>query len=133
MRKGLLVLLLLGVVLLGAFVPFRNAQAQGSADNKVNVTAEAQQIRDLLQQAMRAYRLGDFTAAFKLSRAAYLDHFENIEIPLRAMNGDLTLDLEYRFTDLRSKMQQGAPAAEVETSVRSVRDGLDEVDSMFTN
>lgn len=135
MRKGLLVIVL---VLLGAmfFLPRHNVRAQdGTVKNsaQVNVSAEAQQIRDLLQQAMRAYRLGDYQGAFKLSRAAYLDHFENIEIPLRAMNGDLTLDLEYRFTDLRTKMQQGAPAPDVEASARNVRDGLDEVDSMFTS
>src|SRR5262245_25219598 len=106
MRKGLFVVAALLLTLL--IIPHGAARAQGSP--AVNVAEEAQSIRDLLQQAMRAYRLGDYTAAFKLSRAAYLDHFENIEIPLRAMDGDLTLDLEYRFADLRSKMQQGAPA-----------------------
>src|SRR5437763_1695447 len=105
MRKGLL-LIVLALLGLGAmlFLPRQNVRAQDGTQNgtvknsaQVNVSAEAQQIRDLLQQAMRAYRLGDYQSAFKLSRAAYLDHFENIEIPLRAMNGDLTLDLEYRF------------------------------------
>jgi high-affinity iron transporter len=130
MRKGLLVVLILLLAML--VIPRGAAHAQGG-NPSVNVAAEAQAIRDLLQQAMRAYRLGDYSGAFKLSRAAYLDHFENIEIPLRAMDGDLTLDLEYRFADLRSKMQQGAPASEVEASARHVRDGVDEVDGMFTS
>jgi high-affinity iron transporter len=129
MRKGLIVAVAMLLALL--IIPHGAAQAQGGP--AVNVADEAQSIRDLLQQAMRAYRLGDYTAAFKLSRAAYLDHFENIEIPLRAMDGDLTLDLEYRFADLRTKMQQGAPAPDVEASAQRVRDGVDEVDSMFTS
>src|SRR5437868_5776727 len=115
MRKGLLIVSILLLAML--VIPRGAAHAQGGSPS-INVAAEVQAIRDLLQQAMRAYRLGDYTSAFKLSRAAYLDHFENIEIPLRAMDGDLTLDLEYRFADLRSKMQQGASATEVEASAR---------------
>ncbi len=130
MRKGLFVVLALLLALL--IVPRGAVHAEGGSP-AVNVADEAQSIRDLLQQAMRAYRLGDYTAAFKLSRAAYLDHFENIEIPLRAMDGDLTLDLEYRFADLRTKMQQGAPPPDVEASAQRVRDGVDEVDAMFTS
>ncbi len=130
MRRSLLVVLAILLALL--VVPHGAAQAQGNSPS-VNVSAEAQAIRNLLQQAMRAYRLGDYTAAFKLSRAAYLDHFENIEIPLRALDGDLTLDLEYRFAELRTRMQQGAPAPDVEASARRVREGVDEVDAMFTS
>lgn len=131
MRKGLLflalIVLTLGVVLVAAQ---GKGQAQ-SSQSGVDVSAETQAIRDTLEQAMRAYRLGDYTNAFKFSRSAYLDHFEAIEIPLRALDGDLTLDLELRFADLRSKMQHGAPAAEVEASISHVRDGVDEVDKMF--
>ncbi len=129
MRKGLLIgLLVLGFCLL---LPYHGTQAQGNSPT-VNVSAETQFIRDLLQEAMRAYRLGDYQNAFKLSRAAYLDHFENIEIPLRALDGDLTQDMEFRFAALRTKMQQGAPAPVVEAAAQSVRDGVDEVDAMFT-
>lgn len=106
--------------------------AQGGGPGDVNVPAETEAIRDSLQQAMRAYRLSDFETAYKFSRAAYLDHFEAIEIPLRVLDADLTLDMEYRFADLRTKMQAGAPAADVEQSARSVREGLNEIDAMFS-
>jgi len=130
--KGFTILLIFLAILLA--IPIRVTRAEGDSSNPaVNVAAEAQAIRDLLQQAMRAYRLGDYPTAFKWSRAAYLDHFENIEIPLRTIDGNLTLDLEYRFANLRSKMQQGAPASEVEKAAQSVREGVDEVDAMFTN
>src|ERR1043166_3266894 len=109
-----------------------HAAAQGNSPSNVNVPAETEIIRDMLDQAMRAYRLGDFAGAFKLSRGAYLDHFENIELPLRAMDPDLTSDMEHRFADLRTKMQAGAPASDVEAAARSVRSGLDEIDPMFS-
>jgi high-affinity iron transporter len=126
------VLALLSLVsLLGLWVlaPAHNAAAQ--TPSSVNVSAEIAAIDDLLQQSMYAYQHGDKDKAFKLSRAAYLDHFENIEIPLRVMDADLTSDMEFRFADLRTLMQQGAPADQVEAKARSVRSGLDEVDRLF--
>ena len=126
------VLALLSLVsLLGLWVlaPAHNAAAQ--TPSSVNVSAEIAAIDDLLQQSMYAYQHGDKDKAFKLSRAAYLDHFENIEIPLRVMDADLTSDMEFRFADLRTLMQQGAPADQVEAKARSVREGLDEVDRLF--
>ncbi len=105
---------------------------QPAGQSTVNVATETAALRDTLQQAMRAYRLGDYKAAFKASRSAYLDHFEAIEIPLRVINGDLTLDMEYRFADLRSKMQAGADTATVEAAARSVSEGVDEIDTMFS-
>lgn len=113
----------------------------GSADATANTTsqaadvdvlAEIARIDDSLQKAMRAYRLGNYDQAYKHSRAAYLDHFELIEIPLRVVNSDLTLEMEYRFAELRSKMEAGAPAGEVEQAARSVRSGLDEVAAMYS-
>lgn len=127
MPRVFLVVLLVGLVLAA------EAHAQGVAPGTVHVTAETDAVRDLLQQAVRAYRLGDFQEAYRLARAAYLDHFEPVEIPLRVLDADLTLDMEYRFADLRTKMQAGAPAPEVERSLRSIRDGLDEIDAMFSS
>ncbi|HBY92972.1 MAG TPA: iron permease FTR1 [Chloroflexi bacterium] len=130
--KLLRLLTFLVVLVVSALLLVPHAAAQGNPTS-VNVPAETAAVRDLLQQAMRAYRVGDYEAAYKLSRAAYLDHFENIEIPLRVLDADLTLDMEYRFADLRTKMQAAATAGEVEQSIRSVRDGLNEIDAMFSD
>ncbi|MCZ7574107.1 MAG: FTR1 family iron permease [Ardenticatenaceae bacterium] len=130
--KLLRLLTFLVVLVVSALLLVPHAAAQGNPTS-VNVPAETAAVRDLLQQAMRAYRVGDYEAAYKLSRAAYLDHFENIEIPLRVLDADLTLDMEYRFADLRTKMQAAATAGGVEQSIRSVRDGLNEIDAMFSD
>ncbi len=145
MRKVLAILIVILIVAAG-FVMVRAASgtassttlfgsptaAQAANAATVNVAAETAAIRDTLDQAMRAYRLGDDKTAFKQSRSAYLDHFEAIELPLRALDPDLTLDMEYRFADLRTKMQSGADAATVETAARNVRSGVDEIDTMFS-
>ncbi len=116
-------------VLLCLIVSGKAARAQQS--DPVDVTSQTAGSRELLTQAMAAYRLGDFQGAFKHSRAAYLDYFEQVEPPLRVINQDLTLDMEFRFADLRSKMQTHRPPEEVEKSIARVRDGLIEIDSMF--
>lgn len=136
MRKVLIVGALIAVLAIFGFVVLRSAtptaEAQAGNASTVNVAAETAQLRDQVQEAMRAYRVGDFKGAFKAARSAYLDHFENIEIPLRVINSDLTLDMEYRFADLRAKMQAGADASTVEASARSVSEGVDEIDTMFS-
>ncbi|HUS16250.1 MAG TPA: FTR1 family protein [Chloroflexia bacterium] len=125
--SGVLVaLLLLG----GSFAAVPRVFAQSSPAT-VNVPEQAAQIRDKLQQSMREYRLGNYDAAYKLARGAYLDNFENIEIPLRVRNADLTADMEYRFAALRGAMDAHRPIDEVEKAARSVRDGVDEVDGMY--
>jgi high-affinity iron transporter len=132
--SGLLLLVALLTALgAGALLNAPRAHAQGAGPADVNVPQQAEQIRDKIQQAMREYRLGNYDAAYKLSRGAYLDNFENIEIPLRALNADLTAEMEYRFAALRGAMEARRPIAEVETLARGVRDGVDEVDSMFSN
>ncbi|HMA35616.1 MAG TPA: FTR1 family protein [Chloroflexia bacterium] len=127
--RVLLVLLALGN---GFFLFVPTAQAQTTSPANVNVPAEAELIRDGLQQAMREYRLGNYDTAYKLARGAYLDHFENIEIPLRVMNADLTADMEFRFAALRGAMEARQPIDLVEKDARSVRDGVDEVEAMFS-
>ncbi len=131
MKIQRILLLALLCAMLGTLLAMPVAAATGSGNEEVNVLAEITQIDSDLQHAMREYRLGNFDVAFKAARAAYLDHFELIEIPLRVVDADLTLEMEYHFADLRSQMQAGAPAAEVETAARLVRDGLDEIAGMY--
>ncbi len=123
------VLIAVGIV---AAVQSNSQAVNGSNPASAQITGTTAAIRDGLDQAMRDYRLGNFPAAFQEARSAYLDHFENIEVTLRAVNPDLTLDMEYRFADLRTKMQQGADTATVEARELAVRSGLDEIDSQFS-
>jgi high-affinity iron transporter len=129
MRK-VLWLALLGLILC---LPITAVHADAPIADAKTIATETQNIRDLLDQSMRAYRLGDYTTAFKLSRSAYLDHFENIELPLRIRNADLTFDFENRFAKLRTAMQRGQSPSVVEPMLESVRSALDEVDSMFVD
>lgn len=125
------VVVLIGVAMVAA-VQSKAQAINGNNPASVEITGATAAIREGLDTAMRDYQLGNFQAAFTEARAAYLDHFEDIEVPLRAVNPDLTLEMEYRFADLRTKMQQGADSATVETRELAVRSGLDEIDAQFS-
>lgn len=125
MRLSICCLLILACVLL----PVTRAAAQD--DTPINVTGITADAREIITEALAAYRRGEFQSAYKLARAAYLDYFENAEPTLRALNHDLTLDMELRFAELRAKMQLRRPPEEIEPVVANVRAGLIEIDAMF--
>ena len=126
---GLIALGLLALALASIAVAWpRPALAQGPA---VDIPGELASIRLLMRQSMDAYEAGDRDEAFKLARAAYLDHFELVEIPFRIIDSNFTLEMEYRFAQWRARIQDGEPVEEVEALVREIETGLDEVEAVF--
>lgn len=83
---------------------------------------------DLLDQ----YKDAQYDEAFATSRSAYLDSYESIEIPLRPIDPDFTLDMEIKFAELRNLIQQHKPYSEVEAKVVEIRNGLDESERLVT-
>lgn len=99
---------------------------------KEEVRQNIDQIRVKLDDALRIYRDGDAKGAIQASRSAYLDSYENIEIPLRPINPDFTLEMEIKFAELRNLMQAGAPYEQVAAKAVEIRRGLDESERLVT-
>src|SRR5678815_120003 len=78
------------------------------------------------------YKDGKYDKAFATSRSAYLDSYEGIEIPLRPINPDFTLDMEIKFAELRNMIQQHQQYAKIEAKVVEIRSGLDESERLVT-
>lgn len=124
------VLLLVVLVAMGGaslWTPAVRAQTQGEVDTQ----KELAQVRSLIQQSVETLRAGNRADAYRLARAAYLDHFELIEVPLRVLDPNFTLQTEYRFAQWRSRIQAGAPVAQVEGIVRQLEGDLNEVDAVL--
>ncbi|MGI0025547.1 MAG: FTR1 family iron permease, partial [Nitrososphaera sp.] len=81
---------------------------------------------------LRLYAAGDAEGALVESRKAYLDSYENVEIPLRPIDPDFTLEMEIKFAELRSLIQSGAPYDQVEAKVIEIRRGLDESERLVS-
>jgi high-affinity iron transporter len=70
--------------------------------------------RDLLGQALAAYRSGARERAGELALAAYLDGFEPVEALLNARDSSIVARVEAASGGLRAAIHDGAPVAEVE-------------------
>jgi high-affinity iron transporter len=89
---------------------------------------EIDQSRVVLGQSLAALKAGDREKAYHLSRAAYLNHFEFVEIPLRLRNPNLVIDTEFKYAKLRNDIQDGAPVSKIRSDTAVVRAALVDVD-----
>ena len=122
MRRALTALLTILAVLVLA--------APASAAN-VSIERGQQEIdksRVTLGQSLDALKAGDRDKAYALSRAAYLDHFEFVEIPLRLRNPNLVIDTEFKYAKLRNDIRDGAPISKIRSDTAVVRAALVDVD-----
>jgi high-affinity iron transporter len=105
-------------------------EAQGSAKEVVRNNID--QIRMKLDEMLFQYKKGIYNEALLTSRSAYLDSYENIEIPLRPINPDFTLDMEIKFAELRNLIQSQSPYKEIQSKTIEIRNGLDESERLVS-
>jgi high-affinity iron transporter len=105
-------------------------ETQGSAKEAVRNNID--QIRKKLDEMLLQYKKGSYNEALLTSRSAYLDSYENIELPLRPINPDFTLDMEIKFAELRNLIQSQSPYEEIQTKTIEIRNGLDESERLVS-
>ena len=109
-------------------------QQMGEADDpaKESVRNNIDQIRLKLSEMLRLYENKNYEGALLAARSAYLDSYETVEIPLRPIDPDFTLEMEIRFAELRNLLQQHVPLQEVEGKTIEIRRGLDESERLVS-
>jgi len=101
-------------------------------NEKSGVRNEIDFIRDSLESVMIYYQNGDYQAAYTAARTAYLDSYEFVEIPLRSIDPDFTLEVEFQFADLRNLIKEQAPFADVQQAAVKIKRSLDESERLVT-
>ncbi|HZD35562.1 MAG TPA: FTR1 family protein [Nitrososphaeraceae archaeon] len=106
----------------------------GEADDpaKESVRNNIDQIRLRLSEMQRLYQNKNYEGALIIARSAYLDSYEMIEIPLRPIDPDFTLDTEIKFAELRNLIQEQVPIEEVEAKTIEIRRALDESERLVS-
>jgi high-affinity iron transporter len=106
----------------------------GEADDpaKQSVRDNIDQIRLKLSEMLRLYENENFEGASLAARSAYLDSYEIVEIPLRPIDSDFTLEMEIKFAELRNLIQQHGPFEAVEAKTIEIRRGLDESERLVS-
>ena len=122
-----------GVVIAEVFAN-KETKPMGSASEgeKQSVRDEIDIIREKLMATEIFYELGDTQAAYASARSAYLDSYEYVEIPLRAIAPDFTFEVEYQFATLRNQINDGATIEEIATTIISLERSLDESERLVS-
>ena len=101
-------------------------------EQKSGVRDKIDFIRENLQVMLDYYKEGDYQAAFSAARTAYLDSYESVEIPLREINPDFTLEVEYQFAELRNLIKEHADFEKVEQATVAINRNLDESERLVS-
>ena len=116
----------------GTYSGIKKGFGESTDSEKMGVRTDIDNIRIKLVDLLQQYKDGKYEKAFSTSRSAYLDSYEGIEIPLRPINPDFTLDMEIKFAELRNMIQQHQQYAKIEAKVVEIRSGLDESERLVT-
>ncbi len=122
-----------GVVIADALA-MKEKKPMGSASEgqKQEVRNEIDFIREQLMATEIFYELGDTQAADTSARTAYLDSYEYVEIPLRAIAPDFTFEVEYQFATLRNQINDGAPIGDISNTIIALERSLDESERLVS-
>jgi high-affinity iron transporter len=116
----------------GTYTGERRDIGEAEDPAKAAVRSDIDTIRMQLDETLRLHQEGNYDGALITSRSAYLDSYESIEIPLRPIDPDFTLEMEIKFAELRNLIQAHAPYEQVEAKVVEIRNGLDESERLVS-
>ena len=116
----------------GTYTGERRDIGEAEDPAKAAVRSNIDRIRMQLDETLRLHKEGNYEGALITSRSAYLDSYESVEIPLRPIDPDFTLEMEIKFAELRNLIQAHAPYEQVESKVVEIRRGLDESERLVS-
>ena len=111
----------------GKYTGERRQMGEAEDPTKAALRGDIDQIRIKLDQSLELYNEGNIQEALTTSRSAYLDSYERVEIPLRPIDPDFTLDMEIKFAELRNLIQSNAGYEQVLKKTSEIKSGLDEI------
>jgi high-affinity iron transporter len=116
----------------GIYTGERRQMGETEDPSKAAVRGDIDQIRIKLDETLKLYKQGEIQEALTTSRSAYLDSYEKVEIPLRPIDPDFTLDMEIKFAQLRNLLQSNAEYNQVLKKTSEIKSGLDESERLVS-
>jgi high-affinity iron transporter len=116
----------------GTYAGERRQMGEAEDPAKAAVRGDIDQIRIKLDQSLLQYKEGKIQEALTTSRSAYLDSYERVEIPLRPIDPDFTLDMEIKFAELRNLIQSNTGYEQALKKTYEIKSGLDESERLVS-
>jgi len=116
----------------GSFQGEQKQMGESTDPQKQGVRDDIDRIRLNLQNVLNLYKDTKYDEALLLTRSAYLDSYENIEIPLRPIDPDFTLDMEIKFAELRNMIEQRSEYENIVKKIGEIQQGLDESERLVS-
>ncbi len=116
----------------GVYNGERRAMGNSSDSYKSEVKNNIDSIRLKLNDVINLYKQNDHKQAFSKAQSAYLDSYENIEVPLRPINPDFVLDMEIKFAELRNLISSNSSSPLIVEKISEIQKGLDESERLVS-
>ena len=130
--RTLTLLAALSGLLLVAGCGGEDAEAEEESATPAQAVQEIDQIKQLLDEALAQYRVGDADQAEETTGDAYLEHFEQVEGPLGEQDHEFMEELEHRIsTEIRDEMKNGASVDEVQQLIDETKTDLEQAQRLL--
>jgi len=116
----------------GIYTGERRAMGNSSDPYKSEVKNNIDSIRLKLNDVINLYKQNNHKQAFSKAQSAYLDSYENIEVPLRPINPDFVLDMEIKFAELRNLISSNSSSPLIVEKISEIQKGLDESERLVS-
>jgi high-affinity iron transporter len=127
-----LVIAVAGVIAAAAFVTAVSSSPAAAATSREDAIEEVQNVRISIDLTLSLIKQGRSEEAFTAAADGYLNHFELVEVPLRIIDNDLTIDTEGRFADIRQLIRNHAPVDRIRDELVALRGALDSIERKLT-
>ena len=127
-----LVAVVLGLVAAGALLAAMPASPAAAATSRADAIEEIRSVRTSVDLTLSLIKQGRSDQAFDAAANGYLKHFELVEVPLRVIDNDLTIETEGRFADIRQLIRDKAPVERIRDELIGLRAALDSIERKLT-
>jgi len=109
--------------------PASSAQTSVSRDEAIK---QLDVVRQSIDRTLGLIKSGQADQAFAEAKAGYLQHFEQVEIPLRVADEGLTSDAETKFAEVRGLISAHAPVDDTRARIVELRGLIDDAERQLT-
>ena len=111
------------------------SMAAPSADpgSKAQAIEQLTSVRESIDKTLALIKQGQAQEAFESARAGYLNHFEDVEIPLRVIDPGYTSEVETQFAVIRNSIRDHDPTSQTRDEIITLRGMIDQVERKLSS